>query len=280
LTTPVPLCYDELVKYFLSVFALLFLALLPVAKVHASSLQAYQDYLYQYDIYRQKYTEFQVAKNSYDKFKTLESQTQALSATKFMLSQRDLLLRTYMLYLFERTADQNGLTPENKQLYQSLLSTELAFLETQSNLVSSINSIDDALKISQQLESHYKILLATIREITIGISLGQLNAITDNFDHQVIVAQTLVTQNSSFFNSDKKSTINSWFTQIQNKRTLFSQKIDDITQLTAKLATISDSSNLDQKSTDIFRQIGEAKQYMADSIANLGEISVAMQYAD
>ena len=111
-----------------------------------------------------------------------------------MLSQRDLLLHAYLIYLYERVGEQGGITPVNKQLYQSLLSNELAFLEKQSGLVSSINSIGDATTASEELESHYRILSATIRQIIAGISLGQLTVIAQNFDRQVTVAQTLFSQ--------------------------------------------------------------------------------------
>jgi hypothetical protein len=246
--------------------------------VFATSLQAYQDYLYQFDLYRQKYSDFQVAKNAYEKFKTLESQSTALSATKFMLSQRDLLLHAYLVFLFERVVEQPGITPINKQLYQSLLTNELAFLEEQTNLVSSINSIDDAVTTSEQLESHYQILQGTIREIIAGISLGQLSVISQNFDRQVTVAQSIFTQNAGLLSTDKKSTINSWILQITNKRSLYQQKIDEINAAVANLANSNDASDLDQKFSEIIVKIGEAKQYLSDSIANLGEVATAMQY--
>lgn len=259
---------------------LLILPVIFVTNVRASSQQAYQDYLYQFDIYRQKFNEFQIAKNSYDKFKTLESQSQALSATKFMLSQRDLLLHSYLVYLYERVGEQGGIDAVNKQLYQSLLAGELTFLENQSNLVSAINSLDDATTTSEELESHYQVLQATIREIIAGISLGQLNQISQNFDRQVTVAQNLFAQNSGQMSPDKKSTVNNWVLQITNKRSLYQQKINEVNTAIRSFSDSNDSTDLDQKYADVTSKIGEAKQYLSDSIANLGEVVNAMKYAN
>lgn len=277
------ICYDGFVKKFLSGFIFLLLLVLPaivVAPARASSQQAYQDYLYQFDVYRQKYNDFQIAKNSFDKFKTLESESQALSATKFMLSQRDLLLHAYLIYLFERVGEQGGITPVNKQLYQSLLTNELAFLEKQSSLVSSINSIDDATTASEELESHYQVLSATIREIIAGISLGQLNVIAQNFDRQVTVAQSLFSRHSTELSTEKKSMINTWILQITNKRSLYQQKIDETNAAVADLTNSNDANDLDQRFSDVIIKIGEAKQYMSDSIANLGEVVTSLQYVN
>lgn len=258
--------------------ALAVLLLFLATPVFASSDQAYKDYLYQFDVYRQKYNDFQVAKSAYQKFKTLESESTALSSTKFMLSQRDLLLHAYLVYLYERVGEQGGITSVNKQLYQSLLSNELAFLEKQSGLVSSINSLDDATTTSEELESHYTVLSANIRQVIAGIALGQLNVIAQNFDHQVTVAQTLFNNNSTQLPTDKRTTINNWFLAITNKRSLYDQKINEVNADVALLSQSYDVNSLDQNFTDITAKIGEAKQYLSDSIANLGELANALRY--
>lgn len=281
LTLNPDLCYDEYVKKLSALVIsgfLLILLFLPVLHAHASSQQAYQDYLYQFDLYRQKYSDFSVAKNAYDKFKTLESESKALSATKTMLSQRDLLLHAYLVYLFERVGEQGGITTVNKQLYQSLLTNELAFLETQSGLVSSINSIDDATTTSEQLESHYDILSATIDEIIAGISLGQLNVIYQNFNLQVTNAQNIYIQNSALLGPDKLTTIKNWVQQITSKQTLYQQKIDETTTQITGFSATNNSTDLGTQFGDVTTKIGQAKQYLSDSIANLGEVVTAMQY--
>lgn len=265
----------------LAVFLLLLtLPFLFATRVFATSQQAYQDYLYQFDVYRQKYNDFQVAKNAYDKFQTLESQTSALSATKSMLSQRDLLIHTYLVYLDERMGEQGGITQVDKGLYQTLLNNELVFLEAQSSLVSSINSIDDAVTTSQQLEGHYRVLSQTIRQIIAGISLGQLSVIAQNFDIQMATAQSLFAQNSVSMSADKISTINNWVLNITNKRSLYQQKITEISSAVTNLTNSNDSTDLDQKFQDITSKIGQARQYLADCIANLGELANALAYVN
>jgi len=246
--------------------------------VYAASPQAYQDYLYQFDLYRQKYNDFQIAKNTYDKFNTLESQSQALSATKTMLSQRNMLLHTYLLYLYERVGEHQGITPSNKQLYLSLLGNELAFLETQNNLVPSINTLSDTVSSSEQLESHYPVLQITIRKIIAGISLGQLNIIAQNFDKQVQSAQSLVNQNASLLTAEKRTVINNWLIQIGSKRSLYQQKIDQTASAITALTSSTGVRDIDKQYADIVEDIDGAKQYLADAIANLNELSVSLQY--
>ncbi len=197
-----------------------------------------------------------------------------------MLSQRDLLLRAYLIYLLERVGEAAGMTPTAKQLYRSLLTDELAFLETQSGLVSSINSIDDAVTTSEQLENRYPVVQATVRQIIAGLSLAQLTVIAQNFDRQVTAAQAIFSQNAAVLSADKRATIISWTQQIINKQSLYQQKINEVNAAVADLANSSDATDLDQKFTGVTTKIGEAKQYLSDAIANLGEVANALQYAD
>ena len=73
--------------------------LFPVTKVNASSTQAYQDYLYQFDQYRSAYNNFSTAKSEYLKYKTLLSETTALDTTETMMTKRTQLLTSYLKFL-------------------------------------------------------------------------------------------------------------------------------------------------------------------------------------
>ncbi len=261
------------------IFILFLVVALPVQMVIATSQQAYQDYLYQFDLYRQKYSEFQVAKNEYQKFKSLTSQTQALETTKTMLAQRDQLLHAYLVNLGEKVNEELGLSSVNKQLYRSLIQSELTFLEGHAQLIPSINSIDDAISISQELESHYQVLQTSMHQIIAGISLAKLSTISQYYDQNVRVAQNLINTNSSAFPPGKVNTINRWLLQIQNKRSLYQQKVDEANQAITGL-TSTDPNDLDQKFQAILKQISDAKQYLSDGISFLGELANALKYVD
>src|SRR3972149_6420904 len=148
----------------------------------ATSSQAYQDYLYQFEVYRQKYSDFQVAKNEYEKFKSLASQTAALEKTKIMLSQRDQLLRAYLFLLNERLNEDQGLNVPEKQQYQTLIKNEVTFLDGHSALVPSIGYLPEAVKVSEELQSHYNVLSRSMRQTIVAISLGQLSVLSKQYD--------------------------------------------------------------------------------------------------
>lgn len=247
--------------------------------VYASSQQAYQDYLYQFDVYRQTYTDFQVAKNEYAKFKSLTSQSSALDKTKTMLSQRDQLLRAYLLLLNEKLNEDTGISTTTKQLYRSLITSEVTFLENHAKLVPSIGSIDDAERISEQLESHYSILQVSIRQILIGLSLGQLTILSTMYDKTLLDAQTQVQTNSSTFTPQKQETINRWLLQITNKKSLYQQKFDAISSANSLLHG-NDIQNLERQYSDLTKSMNEARQYLKEGASFMTELVTALKYVD
>lgn len=260
---------------FLPIVFLVFL----VSHVSASSQQAYQDYLFQFDNYRKKYSEFTVAKNEYLKFKTLTSQTSALEKTIAMLSQRDLLLRAYLLLLAEKLNEDRGLSQTDRQTYQSLINSEVVFLEGHSKLVGSIGSLEDATQTSQQLESHYSILQASMRQTIGGIAIGNLAVFAKQFDIALADSRAFVNINRGIFTPQKQATIDRWLLQITNVRSLYQQKQEQIVTLNGQYKGSSltgQNTNL----TNVKKAVAEARQYLIEGTGYLGELVNALRYED
>lgn len=246
--------------------------------VFADYNQAYQNYLINFDLYRTKYTEFQVAKNEYKKFKTLTSQATALEKTKALLRQRDELLRTYLLTLNEKINDPDaGLQSNLKQQYQSLLTSEIIFLETQSARVPSVGSLDDADDLSRELESHYMVLQTSIRQILIGLSLGQLAIAARHYDEMLKQVNTIVQLNQFSVLPAEQETIKRWLLQIDTKRNFYQQKVDALTLTNAQLK-VPDYTALDTKYNQMIRGAGEARQYLVEGVSFIAEVRNALKY--
>lgn len=266
-------CYDESVKKFLPGFVILFILVLSiffVTPVRATTQQAYGDYLYQFDRYRQTYADFQRAKDTYSKYHSLTSQTQAVSATQTMMTQRNLLLRSYLLFLNEKLNEDQG---------QGNLQKEIAFLDDQNQQIAGLMTLEEATRISKLLETHYLPLQITIRQTIIGLTIGKLSVLSSGFDQNLQTAQTLVNTNSTILAPKKVSIINRWLIQIQNTRSLYQQQIDEIRTLTTtQFAAVTSMWDLDQKFADINKKFTEAQKLLTQMTEYLGELVTAFQY--
>ncbi len=273
--------YDEYMKRWsaIVVFISLFLLSGCTKAAYATSSLAYKDYLFQYDRYRQAYSEFKVAKNEYEKFKSLASQTTALDKTKIMLAQRDQLLRAYLFLLNEKLNEDQGLTASERQLYQTLIRNEVTFLEGHALLIPSVGSLTDAVTVSKQLESHYQILQTTERQIIVGIALGKLAELAKQYDATTGLAQIVLATYGNTFTPQKQATLNRWVLQITNKRSLYQQKVDAISQGSAQMKA-TDTQTLDRKFAELMKNAAEARQYLAEGSSFLGELVNTLRFID
>lgn len=259
--------------------ALVFLFFGFAIPVFASSQQAYKDYLYQFDVYRQKYSEFTVAKNEYLKFKTLTSQATALEKTKAMLTQRDLTLRAYLFLLKEKLNEVAVMSEVEKNTSLTVINNEVTFLDGHSKLVNEIGSLEDATGVSQELQTHYSVLQASMRQTITGIMIGNLTKYRDAFDKTLADAKSVIGTNRGVFSLNKQSTIDRWILQITNDRSLYQQKIDAIIAENNQLRG-SDVQAQDQTFTHIQKEVAEAKQYLVEGTSFVGELVTALKYQD
>ena len=262
-------------KRFLLSIIILFLLFVPL--VHATSQQAYQDYVFQGDQYRKAYSEFTIAKNEYEKFKSLASETIALDKTKQMLTTRDSYVRSYLLLLNEKLVENPGLSSSARNLSVSLLTTEGSFLESHSALVSAVGSISEAVTVSSQFESRYESFIGIIEQTRTTLMLGNLNSLAITYDSTVAMAQNLITSYRESLPATKRATIDRWLLEIQNKRGLYEQKIDIITNKNKELPE-SDAHEVQRQSVEIGEEVAAARQYLADGASFLKELVAALKY--
>ncbi|MBI3385484.1 hypothetical protein HY031_00145 [Candidatus Gottesmanbacteria bacterium] len=262
--------------FLLALFVLLALWALPV---QAASQQAYQQYLSQIDLYRKTYKDFTTARDAYLKFQTLTSQSDALTKTKLMLTSRNQLLLSYANFLSEKIAENPGLEQTQKQQYLDGLQKESAFISGQNALVSGITSIEGATGASKTLETHYPVYQASVQKAIIGLILGNLTALADQYDDVAAHAQDLVSLESQSLPADKLATLNNWILQINAKRAQFQQTIDTMSLTNAKLDSV-DSFDLDRQVADLHTQAAQARQNLVDGASFVNELVSELKYAD
>lgn len=266
-------------KAILSLITVLIILLTPITLVSATAEKAYQDYLFQYDQYRLRLNNFKVARTEYLKFQTLLAETTALDTVKAMIIQRNSLLRSYLLLLTEKLNENQGLTAIDKQLYQTLIQNENAFLVNHTQLVSSIGSPSDATDVSKQLESHYLVLYAGIRQTLTSLSLGELMKLNTQYKNSFDELRKLADMNKSLVTPEKQSTTDRWLLQINNKQNLYQQKVEQIMTSNSQLKG-NTQLEMDELFVKIQNNLNEAKQYLNQGAPFMQELLTLIQYKE
>jgi hypothetical protein len=89
-------------KNYLLITLLFFVFSIFVLRSQVRAERQLDDYLFQYEKYREKHDEFIAARDKYLKYKTLATRDQAVTITKEIAFQRDEVLRTYLILLRKR----------------------------------------------------------------------------------------------------------------------------------------------------------------------------------
>lgn len=247
-----------------------------VPLVRASSPQAYQDYQYQYDVYRQRTSDFRIAFTQYQQFKSLASQQDTLDKAKLLLAQRSNVAKTYFLFLNERLTENPGLISSELSLYRSIITNQVGFLDQNLVLTPSISSLDDAAKVSETFDANYDTLQSANRQIIGAIELGYLNYFSKRFDDAAVHAQALIAASRSDFSPQKQGILDRWLLSLSNKHSLYQQKASAIRSAIPKI--IGDVGQQDRLFLELQIKIGAARQDLLDAASYLKEIETALKY--
>lgn len=268
-----------IIVYSVKNFLTLLLILLPfffVPVVTASSQQAYQDYQYQFDLYRSRLSDYQIAIDQYNQFKSLAAQQDALDKVKLFIAQRDMVGKTYFLFLNEKLNENPGLTSADKAVYRAILTNQIAFLDQNAVQSPSIASLDDAKQISGKFETNYETMQSAYRQIISSIQLGYLNYFAARFESSAVHAQALINASRKNITPEKQTVLDRWLLALSNKRSLYQQKANAIRTLVAKIT--GDVQQQDRLFNQVQNNIYAARQDIVEAVSYLKEIEIALTY--
>lgn len=261
----------------ISIVICLQLVLLPTA-IFAQSQSHYQSYLTQYDSYRKALSSFQIAKNEYDKFKTLQAQAQALTTAKTLLIERNKTLRQYIELLQNLIRETPHMATEEASTLNTLLENEKAFLTTHEKFVASISTVADANTASKQLESHNQIVLATFRQTTLSILIARTNVYAIQYEVLLTQAKSLIEEVKKEFPVEKHAVIDRWYEQMSNKRTLYQQKSSSVANAVSTIkGNPTDQIKVYQEQV---RQLSLARQELIEGSRYMGELISVIRFID
>lgn len=247
-----------------------------VTVVHASSSTAYQDYTFQFDQYRQKLSDFQVAYTQYKQFNSLTSLQDSLDKAKALFAQRNQVAKTYFLFLNEKLNEDPGLGTQESQTYRTTITNQVGFLDQNTAQSSAIQSIADAAIIETSYTKNYNAMQLSYRQTILGLELGYLQYFGGQYDIAAGQAQALIASNRGNSTPEKQATLDRWLTSLSNQHSLFSQKVVLIRTAMAKLA--GDVAEQDRQFAAIQKTITAAKQDLVEGTSYLGEVQTALQY--
>lgn len=190
--------------------------------VYADFASAYQDYVYNTQLYKNSASDFQIAKSSYLTYRTLTSQNDAINKFRTVLKARAKVIAVYYDLLQEKLNSTAGISSEQKSTFDGIRQSEQNWLDGHQKKIDASSSLDDLNSAAAEFESRYpqidtetkqtigEILIA--KESTLAASLNALISATG-------VKLSDLQKNGSDTTNSERGLI-----QARNKLDLFGQK--------------------------------------------------------
>lgn len=218
---------------------------------------AKNDYTYQYSLYREKIDSYQVAKSTYQTYRTLTAQNDAIVALRVAVQSRDRVISTYYNLLQEKLNETPGISPEYRSTFSSIKESEKSWLATHQKKIDAAATLEDLNAAAAEFETHYPQFDRETKQ-TIGTILltkeANLKKETDqNID--ALNAQLILMRQSG----EKTDLWDRGLITVKNKLDLYDQKI----------AQTKDENIETYKRTQLLVQ---ANQYLREAVSYLLEI--------
>lgn len=239
--------------------------------------QAYQDFLYNYNLYRQSYSEYAITKESYLKYQTLTSKNEALQKTNQMLKNQDEVVKTYLTALKLKLMETSINNNYGQNILYTKIDNEVAWYKKHQENLNSAGTIEDLTKLASDGKDEYQ-----ETEILIYQTLGTiLNSKEDVFYEKI--NQNIKTLKEKIgeirVKGDKNTSLSErWLLEAENRLTRSQEKQLSAQQLLTKIKA-SDFNKIKSYNEAQFT-IQESHQYLKETNSYLKEVIKELKSAD
>jgi hypothetical protein len=230
--------------------------------------RAFNDYIYNYNLYRSTHLEYVTKKSGYQTYGTLTSQTEALEATRKMLLQRDKAFETYLTAIRMKLKEETGVESYKQNLYFLKLDDEVAWLKNHQSLLSSPSTIEDLIKESSRLETRFPDV-QIINYQALGVILeGKEIGLREEIKQLIYLTEKKIVEIRD--SGEETQVLERWLLEAKQKVVLSEQKQAEATTLLSGIKP-RDTDKL-TKYDQARRLFEESNQYLKEAISFLKEI--------
>ncbi len=248
----------------LIVVCLLFCSVFLATPVSADFAKAYQDYLYNNTLYKENYTNYQVAKSTFLTYRTNSAENDAIIALRKVLQSRNQLMVVYYDLLFEKLLVTPGISDDYKTTFGSIRTSEQTWLAANKLKIEAAATLLDLNSVSGEFEGRYRQMDSETKQALGSVLLAKERVLREEVNAAVasvggqLTAMDLAGEDTTIY---KRNLIGT-----QNKLELFDEKMGSAQK--TLIRPIGEPVEVFQGQ----QQLAEANQYLRDMVSSLLEI--------
>ena len=240
--------------------------------------RAYQDYTYNYDIYRRANSEYESFRLQYIQYKTLTAQENAREATVRMLQARDETVKTYLTALRTRLSEAGGILDDKRGSLNSQIDASVLWFSDHKDKIPSAGSLDDLVKDSDEAAEYFLEKEYMLYDSLVTISIGKIAFIREKQDTTLGEIKAKVSEIRASGDKDT-AVLERWILDTENRLTRSREKEIEALELMPKLKGNQNKINLGIYENILFK-LSESHQYLKDANSYMKEIINEIKFED
>lgn len=245
----------------------IFFFLLSPSIAFADFNSAYQDYTYTNQLYRTTVNEYQIAKSSYQTYRTLTAQNEAINKFQKVLKARNQVMTVYYDLLQEKMNSTVGVSSDSKNTFNSIRLSEEAWLLDHQKKIDAAASLEDLNSVSTEFNQRYSQMDTETKQAIGTIELAKVATLKGNVD---VLVERLSGRISDINKSGEDTSFASrGLISARNKLQLYSYNFE------AARNSFYPQKSYGNDSINLFigqSQLSGAKQYLSETLTLLLEI--------
>ncbi len=240
--------------------------------------RARKDYIYNMEIYKKAYANYQLARSEYLQAKTLISQNKAKEATLEMLKARDEVVITYLTMLRMKLAEVRGISDTVRDGFYARIDTEVSWHLKHKDILTSAATLEDLFADSDEAKIRFPLTEGVTYEILSEIMFAKASLVRESAKSVFDELKQFV---SEVRQSGKKDTsvIERWILAVENKFTRSDDKEMEARNIAIRLSKAPSSQRLNLYYEERFR-LEESLQYLKEAQNYMKEIVKEIKTAD
>ena len=239
--------------------------------------RAFDDYLFNFNQYRQSHSQYVAAKEAYLSYKTLTSKDDAREKTLKMLQDEDTVISTYLTALRLKLADITGISNYEQNIVYLKLDHEVNWYQDHKNSLKTAATLEDLVNLADKSKEQYKTTEVLSYQTLATILAGKETTYRYQLSEQINLLKEKIGEIRQ--KGDKQTAkAERWILEAENRLTKSQEKQFEAQQTLVKMKTKDRNKNKTYNQAQFLLE--ESHQYLKEANGYLLELIREVKYAD
>ncbi len=241
------------------------------------SQRAFDDYLFNFNQYRQSHSQYVAAKEAYLSYKTLTSKDDAREKTLKMLQDEDIVISTYLTALRLKLADITGISNYEQNIVYLKLDHEVSWYQDHKNSLKTAATLEDLVNLAGKSKEQYKTTEVLSYQTLGTILAGKQTTYRHQLNEQINLLKEKI--GGIRQKGDKQTTkAERWMLEAEKRLTKSQEKEFEAQQILVKMKSKDRNKNKTYNQARFLLE--ESHQYLKEASSQLQEVIKEIKSAD